>query len=165
MGATGKVNRAVVTHRYQAQIDRMFGLTPTARKPSRELTRVEEEREDQLSRTPSSRTPVQQKKEVKPEQEVVVAVEEKVKQTEYLQTQETVVKEVENKIENVEITEEKSEKVETDDSGEKHVTVVNLEQQEGAEAVEDSKEQENVKSVRFTSNVIEIGEQQRASRE
>ena len=70
-----------------------------------------------------------------------------------------------DKIKNVELTEEKSEKVETDDSREKHVTVVSLEQQEEAEAVEDSKEQENVKSVRFTSNVIEIGEQQRASRE
>ena len=48
IGLNGKVNRNVVIQKYTGQIERMFNKQFTVRKPSRELTYIQEEDEDKL---------------------------------------------------------------------------------------------------------------------
>ena len=43
IGVNGKVNRSVIIQRYSSHIERMFNMQYTVRKPSRELTYIEEE--------------------------------------------------------------------------------------------------------------------------
>ena len=45
VGVNGKVNRVVIMQKYASHIERMFNKHVTVRKPSRELTYIEEEEE------------------------------------------------------------------------------------------------------------------------
>ena len=48
IGVNGKVNRSVIIQRYSSHIARMFKMEYTVRKPSRELTYIEEEEEEKI---------------------------------------------------------------------------------------------------------------------
>merc|ERR1711879_255383 len=137
IGVNGKVNRSVIVSRYSSQIERMFNTQFTVRKPSRELTYIEEEDEEKLKRG---------------EEE-----EDKLRRGEEEDIQVTNKKSDEEVVEKP--SEDISDKISPQTRG-NNVTIVNLEhkdtiEEESSEEVTVTKDRDD-RHVRFTSKVEEI---------